>query len=89
MANLSNLTILYGFLRARLARFLTVGRFLSEDDGGKKEKKGITDVCGRGDRCGFGAYLLCFTALDDTGESVHYDQSGRHTRSNWVGHGGW
>ena len=55
----------------------------------KKDERGNHERCGHGNRCGFGAYLLCFTALDDTGAGVHYDQSGRRTRSNWVGHGGW
>ena len=28
-------------------------------------------------------------ALVDVDVGVHFGQSGRRTRSNWVGHGGW
>jgi len=78
VANLSNLTILYGFLRCLLARFLTVGRFLSEDNGEKDEKKGIMNVAAVALAAALEPIFYASIAPVDVGVGVCYGQSGRH-----------
>ena len=56
--------------------------------GKKGEKREITNVAAVAIAAALEPIFDASIALVDAGVGVHYGQSGRRTRSNWVGHGG-
>ena len=54
----------------------------------KDERREITIVLAVAIAVALEPIFYASIALVDAGAGVHYGQSGRRTRSNWVGHGG-